>query len=307
MSEPMNMYGAVDLSALAQPAANAADQAPSGDVVPAPLVTDVTESTFEQTVQLSTKVPVIVELWAAEARGSEELAANLTSLAEEYGGRFQHARVDAQASPQIAQAFQAQAVPTVVALVAGQPIPLFQGTYPAEQLRQVIDEVLKVGAQQGATATIRDTREADSEPVEEPEKPLPPRHAEAVAALEKEDYEGAREAYRQALQEDPSDTEARAALEQVELLIRSGGLDTEETMTRAAAAPADVEAQLAAADVELAAGQAQPALDRLLALVRASGGEEREQARARLVSFFEIVGNTPEVQAARRDLASALY
>ena len=84
--------------------------------------------------------------------------------------------------------------------------------------------------------------------------------------------------------------------------------DPDEVLRRAdAAGPADVAAQLAAADVEATTGQFVAAFDRLLAVVRATAGDDREQARLRLIELFDIAGPTPEVQSARRQLASALY
>ncbi|KAE8762421.1 tetratricopeptide repeat protein [Georgenia thermotolerans] len=313
MSQPMprvNLHGAVDLSSLAGPPAGqqqaaAPGGAPAG-AVPGAVVTDVSEATFGQTVQLSTQVPVLLLLGSARSGATAELDAVLEKLAREYGGRFQLARVDGDANPQIAAALQVQAVPTVVALVAGQPLPLFQGAYPEDQVRQVLDEVLRVAAQNGVTGVLEDTGDDVAEAPEEP--PLPPLHAEALAAIERGDLDGAEAAYTQALNENPRDADAKAALLQVQLIRRVEQHDPDEVLRRAAAAgPADVAAQLAAADVEATTGQFGAAFDRLLAVVRATAGDDREQARLRLIELFDIAGPTPEVQSARRQLASALY
>jgi len=318
MSQPaINLHGAVDLSGLARPPAQpgGAGQQPAGapqaagggGQIPAPLVTEVTEASFEQTVGLSQQVPVVVELYAAQAQGSEELGRTLTALAEEYGGRFQHARVDVQANPQIAGAFQAQGVPMVIALIGAQPVPLFQGSAPADQLRQVLDEVLRLAAQNGVTGVIQDTRDAQPQAEEPAPPPLPPRHVEAQEALERGDLDAAIAAYRKAIEEDASDQEAPAALAQVELMKRTEGADAATLVAAADADPADLDAQLAAADVEVSQGQPAAAFSRLIAVIRRTAGDERETVRQRLVSYFDLVGPTPEVNAARRDLASALY
>src|SRR5690606_4652857 len=149
MSQPsINLHGAVDLSALARPPQPAA---PAGDAADAPIVVDVTEADFQQTVELSMRVPVVVEVAAAYAGGP---SAVLAKVATDFGGRFQLARVDVETSPQIAQAFQVQAVPTVVAIVRGQPVPLYQGDYPEDQLRAVLEELLRVAGQAGVTGTV---------------------------------------------------------------------------------------------------------------------------------------------------------
>ncbi|MEE6273359.1 tetratricopeptide repeat protein [Georgenia sp. MJ206] len=324
MSQPpsINLRGAVDLSALTAPAhptgARPGAQVPpgagagaGGAGIDGPVVVDVTEATFQQVVQLSTQVPVVLDLRTEWAEPSAELSPLLERLAREYGGRFQLGRVDVEASPQIAAAFQVQSVPTVVAVIGGQPVPLFQGAHPEAQIRQVLDELLRVAAQSGVTGVLTGAGEDDDADVPEvpAEPPLPPLHAEAIDAIERGDYEAAADAYRRALKESPADAEARAALAQVELMRRASAADPAAVLAAADAAPdSDVEAQLAAADVEVAGGRAQAGLDRVLRVVRATAGPDRETARVRLLELFEVVGpTTPEVNAARRALAIALY
>ncbi|MFC7406285.1 tetratricopeptide repeat protein [Georgenia alba] len=317
MSQPtsgMNLHGAVDLSALAQQPGSNGPAAPAGGgtggAVPGELVVSVTEETFGEVVQRSTTVPVLVNLTSARSGASGQLTPVLEKLAREYGGKFQLANVDADTSPQIAGAFQVQSVPTVVALIGGRPAPLFQGAYPEEQLRQVLDEVLRLAAQAGVTGVLQPSGEDQDGPDEEPaEPPLPPLHAEALAAIERGDLDGAEDAYRRALKENPGDDDAHAALLQVQLIRRVEGRDPEEVLAAASDAPAsDVDAHLAAADVEATTGQFGAAFERLLAAVRATAGDERERVRVRIVELFEIAGqNHPDVGPARRNLASALY
>jgi putative thioredoxin len=79
-------------------------------------------------------------------------------------------------------------------------------------------------------------------------------------------------------------------------------------VTRADAAPDDVEAQKAAADAELAGGQVEAAFDRLVKTVQRTAGEERDAAREHLVGLFELfAADDPRVTSARRALARALY
>lgn len=316
MTQPstnLNLRGAVDLSGLAKPAAPRGGGSPNGaggGSVPGPFVVDVTEATFADAVRLSTRVPVVIDLWAEWCQPCKQLSPVLEKLAREYGGRFQLAKVDVDANPQIAAAFQVQSIPSIVALVGGQPVPLFQGAYPEAQVRQVLDELLRVAAENGVTGVLTgDGDGAAQDDGQEPEPPLPPLHAEALAAIERGDLDAAAAAYRKALKENPGDDEAAAALAQVELLARTQDADAAGVLAAAdAAGPTDVDAQLAAADVEMAAGRASAAFDRLIAAVRATAGEDRERLRVRLLELFAVAGTTsPEVNAARRQLASALY
>lgn len=296
MTEPLSMYGAVDLSALKAPAAPAGPPAAGG------VVQSVTDATFTALMETSRTVPVVIDLWAEWCQPCKTLGPILEKLAAEYGGRFLLAKIDVDANPQIAQAFQVQSIPMVVGLLAGQPVPLFQGAYPEAQIRQVLDQLLQVAASNGVTGTVSaEPGDVSEEPAE---PPMPPLHAEGLAALEKGDFDAAEAAYRAALKENPGDVEAKNALTQVELWRRLDGKDPVELVT--AAKEGDLASQLAAADAEFASMLLDKAFGRLLALVRA-GGESREPARERLIEFFDMIGSHPEVTKARRELASALY
>lgn len=315
MSQPSNpqprfdVRGAVDLAPLSQPAAPPPG-APGGLPAAGGFVVDTVEATFPDLVQSSTQYPVIVLLWSSRSPESIELAQALGALAAKYAGRFQLARVDIDASPQIATAFQVQQAPTVVAILAGQPVPMFQGAYPAEQVAPVIDQLLAAAATNNVTGTAPGAGGAvvAEEPVEEIEPPLPPLHQAAYDAFENDDLAGAADAYAQALRENPRDDMARAGLAQVGLLQRTADVDLQAARTAAADRPADTAAQLLVADLDVLGGSVEDAFARLLDLVRATTGEERELVRARMVDLFEVVGaDDPRVPRARRALANALY
>ncbi|MFW6092282.1 MAG: tetratricopeptide repeat protein, partial [Actinomycetota bacterium] len=95
---------------------------------------------------------------------------------------------------------------------------------------------------------------------------------------------------------------------QVSLLRRTAGVDPSAARSAADANPADVDAQLTAADVEVATGQVDEGFERLLAAIRTTAGDDRDRARTRLVELFEVVGpSDPRVAKARSALASALF
>lgn len=297
----LDVRGAVDLSSLGRAAAPApgGDRPASADGA----VVDVTEASFASVVEQSATVPVVVALWASWSEVSQTVTADLVALAGELGGRILLARVDADANPRIAQAFGAQSVPAVVAVLRGQPVPLFQGAAAKEDVRALLGQLLQAAEQAGVTGRV-DVSEAPVEPVE---PPLPPLHQEAFDAIERGDLDAARDAYARAIVENPRDDEAKAGLAQVGLMQRTIELDP-AAVSAAAQAPDDVAAQLAMADLELLAGQVDEAFARLVAAVRRTAGDERETVRVRLVDLFTVVGDAdPRVLRARRDLASALY
>lgn len=302
----LDVRGAVDLSALNRPA-TPPPGTPGGLPAATSYVRDVDEATFGDVVQASTQHPVVVVLWAPWSEVSQQVVADVASLAQDDGGRWLLARVDAEANPQVAAAFQAQSVPTVVAVLAGQPLPLFQGAYPREQVRAVLDQLLAAAEANGITGRVV-AGEPSPEPVEEPEPALPPLHQAAYDAIERDDLPAARAAYEQALRENPRDGMASAGLAQVGLMERTAGADLRAAREAAAADPADVDAQLAVADLDVFGGAVEDAFARLVDVVRRTAGDERERVRRRLVDLFEVVGSDdPRVAAGRRALASALY
>ena len=328
----MSMFGAVDLSSLsprstggpapsASPAGGAgaartagagaaagtgatAGAAAGDGAVPGPLVVDVDAQNLREVAETSTRVPVVVVLHASRSQSSTDLAGQLQALAQEYAGRFQLARVDVDAAPEVAQALQAAAVPTVVALIAGQPVPLFQGAIPADQLRELLDQLLELAARNGVTGSLA-PQAADAEPVEPEETEV---ERAAREALERGDYAAAEKAYDHAIAQSPADADLKVARSQIRMLGRMDGKDPLALLAAADAPGAGVEDQLAGADAALALGDVNVALGRALEAVRSHSGEERETARLRLLELFEVIGSSaPEVARARRQLAALLF
>ena len=309
----MSMFGAVDLSSLSArstggPAASAgagAGGTGAGEgAVPGPLVVDVKAQNLREVVETSTRVPVVVVLHSSRSRASTDLAERLQTLAQEYAGRFQLGRVDVDTAPEVAQALQATAVPTVVALIAGQPVPLFQGAIPADQLRELLDQLLELAARNGVTGSLA-PQAADAEPVEPEETEV---ERAAREALERGDYAAAEDVYDHAIAQSPADDELKVARAQIRMLGRMDGKDPRALLAAADAPGASVEDQLAGADAALALGDVNVALGRALEAVRSHAGEERETARLRLLELFEVIGTAaPEVVRARRQLAAILF
>jgi len=249
-------------------------------------------------------VPVVVVLHASRSQVSTDLAGQLQTLAQEYAGRFQLARVDVDAAPEVARALQVAAVPTVVALIAGQPVPLFQGAIPADQLRELLDQLLELAARNGVTGRLA-PQAADAEPVEPEETEV---ERAAREALERGDYAAAEDVYDHAIAQSPADDELKVARAQIRMLGRMDGKDPRALLAAADAPGASVEDQLAGADAALALGDVNVALGRALEAVRSHAGEERETARLRLLELFEVIGSSaPEVARARRQLAALLF
>jgi putative thioredoxin len=292
-----NLRGAVDLSSLVRPAAPPAG-APTAT---GGAVREVDDASFGDVLELSRTVPVLVEFFG------QGIEPSLEPLVREYGGRLVLAVVDATRNPQLVQAFQVSQVPTVAAVIGGRPLQLFAGMPADDELRSVFDQVLQVAAQNGVTGTMP-VREGDAEPAEPAEEPLPPHHQEAYDAIEAGDLAGAIREYETAIAQNPRDQLAVAGLAQVRLLQRLAQADAQTVRDAAAAAPGDVDAQLAVADLDISGGHLDDAFDRLLELFPALEPAGRNTVRTRMLDYFEIAGSDdPRVASARRRLTALLY
>lgn len=319
----MSMSGVVDLAAVKaaqeakakaeQARAQAAQQGGTGAVSPADLVIDVDEAGFESDVlQRSAEVPVVLDFWAEWCQPCKQLSPVLERLAVEYNGRFLLAKIDVDANQMLMQQFGIQGIPAVFAVVAGQALPLFQGAAGEDQIRQTLDQLVQVAEQRfGLTGLVVD---AEAEPGGRPapaEMPAGPHDAlleAAVRALDAGDLGGAVQAYKNVLSDDPGNTEAKLGLAQAELLQRVQDADPQQVRKEAAEKPADAQAQIAAADLDLVGGHVEDAFGRLIDTVRRTAGEDRDAVRLRLLELFEVVGaEDPRVTAARRALARALF
>jgi putative thioredoxin len=269
-------------------------------------VVDVAEDDFQALViDTSMTVPVVIDFWADWCGPCKQLSPVLERLAHEGEGRWVLAKIDVDANQRLGQAFQVQSIPSVFAVIKGQPVPLFQGAYPEPEVRRFIDELLRVAEANGVNGRVQVGEVTEEAPVEEPAED--PRYNEAYDAIERGDLDAAAAAYRSLLDQSPADADAKAGLGQVELMRRTKELDPAATRARAAESPDDVEAQIAAADLDLLEGKVDDAFARLIDLVRRTDGDERDRAREHLVELFGLVGDDERVVKARTALANALF
>jgi putative thioredoxin len=258
-----------------------------------PTVVDVTDSTFEQLViEESKSRPVVVDLWAEWCWPCKSLGPILEKVAGERGGQFLLAKLDVDANPSTAQAFGVQSIPTVVAFKDGQPVNGFVGAYPEQAVNEFVDSVLPSEAEV----------EVEGARVEE------------LAG----DVEGAEQAYRDALAEDPDNRDARVGLARI--LVQRGLLDEARELIAPVLPDAAAERvasvirvrmwtdehgtdDLAEAKRLASAERWEAALAKMLTLVR-----EQPDAREAMIDAFNVLSDDdPLVLEYRRKLASALF
>jgi len=285
------LAGAVDLSALKQPPPSQG-AAPAGGT---PGGVEITEANIEaEVIVRSSEVPVVVLLWSPRSEASAQLGQLLSGLADADGGKWALATVNVDAVPRVGQMFGVQAVPTVIALAGGQPLSSFQGAQPPEQLRRWIDSLLDATAGK-LEAGVEDAEEVD------------PELAQARDHLDGGDFDAALAAYQAILDAKPNHAEAKGAVRQIAFLQRATA-QRPDALAAADAAPDDIDAALAAADLEILQQDVIAAFERLIALVKRTAGDERTAVRTRLIELFDLFDPAdPQVIAGRRNLANALY
>jgi putative thioredoxin len=286
MSLPPNFGQAFDLSSLTKPKVD--------PTVPLPGIDVSVENLSSDILPLSLVRPVIVLMWSPRSPESVEMVKLLGKLETDYKEAFALARVDIEAQPQVAQAFQTKSIPYAVAIISEQMVPLFEQSYPEAQVKMVLDKVLTLASEQGVGQA----------PLEQME----PEEVEAMDALEAGNYIAAEAAYKKWLSRKPAETLAKLGLAQTQLLIRTEGLELNAVLEESTKNPSDIDLQLKAADVEIVNGGVEAAFTRLLHAVRATSGDDRTKVKDHLLNLFALVDQSdPRLAAARKELASALF
>lgn len=286
MSLPPNFGQAFDLSSLTKPKVDPSTPLPGIEVSVENLSSDI--------LPLSLVRPVIVLMWSPRSKESVDMVNVLGKLEIDYKEAFALARVDIEAHPQVAQAFQTKSIPYAVAIIAEQMVPLFEQAYPEAQVRMAMDKVLTLASEQGIGQAPVEQMEAEE--------------IEAMEALEAGNYVAAEAAYKKWLSRKPSDNLAKLGLAQTQLLIRTESLDLKVVIDESTKNPGDISLQLKAADVEIVNGGVEAAFTRLVHAVRATSGDDRARVKDHLLKLFALVDpSDPRLVSARKELASALF
>ena len=286
MALPPNFGQAFDLSSLGKPPATAPKIDCGKEVTKENLASDF--------VELSMSKPVILLCWTSRSPQSLDVLAILDKLNKEDNQSWELGSVDIDRIPEVANALQVRTVPYAVALVGGQPIPLFEEPLNEDAIKSVISKLLTIAAEQGIGSV--------------PEEKLEPEEVEALAALEAGELLQAEDAYKRFIARKPQDPYAKLGLAHTQLQIRIAGLDPATVIAAANANPHDIQIAMSCADIEVATGTVEPAFLRLLTLVKETTGDDRTAVKNRLLDLFSLVDPAdPRVIKARAELANALF
>jgi putative thioredoxin len=286
MSLPPNFSQAVDLSSLGKPAPDTS--------MPMPGIVVTAENLQSKLLPLSNTLPVVLLCWSQRSAESVTTLRALGKLEVADEGKWVLGSIDIDTQAPVAQALQARTIPYGVVFIGGQAVPFLEQALTEAQLREVINKILELAAKQGIG-------EAPAEKTE-------PEEDEALAALDQGDYATAEAAYKKLLARKPNDNFAKLGLMQVQLLIRTEGVDGKKIMESAVKNPDDISIQMQCADIEVLSGYIEPAFERLLRLIVILDGQEQTLVKDRLLELFFLVDPAdPRVIKARAALANALF
>jgi putative thioredoxin len=92
-------------------------------------------------MERSMTVPVVVDLWAEWCGPCKTLGPIIEKVVDETSGAVELAKVDIDANPQIAQAFNVQSIPAVFAIHGGKIVDSFVGAFPESAVREFVEKL----------------------------------------------------------------------------------------------------------------------------------------------------------------------
>jgi putative thioredoxin len=288
---------------------------------------DATDTTFQRDViDASHQQPVLVDFWAPWCGPCRALGPLLEKLEAAYGGRFRLVKVNSDQHPTLSAQFNVRSIPYVVAFIDGEPVNAFVGALPEGQLRAFVDallpnpseierkkarELLAEGKTEAALLALRaalalnPANDAARWDLAELQIAQATKVAPDAAAPLVNDARTVLDAVARAAQSEPRH---RALLTRVQSLARAGALpQMNELQKRVAADGADLQARLDLANLQIARGDYEPALEQLLEIVARDRSFGDDIGRTTILSIFELMADEPaRVATYRRRLASAL-
>jgi putative thioredoxin len=266
--------------------------------------------TFESDViEASMEAPVLLEFWAPWCEPSREMGPVLERLERELGGRYRLVRANADENEELLASFQLEAIPHVVAFVGGNAVAQFAGAQPEGFLRAFIERLVP----DPSGLEYRCANNA----LTLGQKAIAEKHLRTAIALDpandaarldlvgillgRGDLPGAR-AHFAVLSKRASGCSAygitRDRLETAELASLLPPADLLER--RIEFDGSDLESRAELAEIAIARGDYQAAMEQLLEIARQDRTFRDDVGRRRLLEVFEMAAGTPELVAEYR-------
>lgn len=278
---------------------------------------DVSIEDFEAKVLIAAEqVPVVVDFWAPWCEPCKVLKPLLEKLAEEYGGRFLLAKVNADENPELSQHFGVRGIPTVKVLFQGQLVDEFSGALPEGQIREFLDRfALPAGPggnlrEEAAALVAEGKLEEALAKLVEASHAKPDDQAIQLDAIDVLMQLGRNDEAKQLLAGEYTSEPDRANALRARLALADGAADAAEVEARLAANPADHGARLELSRAYAAQGRYREAMEAALEVATRDRFFEEGAGRKALLQLFEALGGSEQyddlIREFRRKLSAAL-
>ncbi|MDJ0698673.1 MAG: thioredoxin [Woeseiaceae bacterium] len=241
-----------------------------------PYIIDVNRENFQELMETSFRVPVLLDFWASWCQPCQVLMPILAKLADEYEGKFLLGKINTEEQQEIAAHFGIRSIPTVKAFRDGQPVDEFMGALPESAVREFLDRQL--GQQSGDESTL----------------------AALELALAKTD-EGDFAAAASVLDSLPDDEQDKPEVVSLRSRLYFAGQLSDEPASGA------LETLHQSAVSKVIAGDYDSAVELFLELMKKDRSFGDDIGRRDLLKVFELLGDDPRVSRYRSRMTSLLY
>ncbi|OUS25619.1 hypothetical protein A9Q99_20760 [Gammaproteobacteria bacterium 45_16_T64] len=279
---------------------------------------DVDERNINDILQKSMQTPVLLDFWSGASEACKTIAPLLTTIAEQYQGKFIHAKVDADTHPQISQQLGVQSVPALKLVVKGQLAGELNGAQSEEDIRKFLEpHVGEAPAGEGedpfvtqiqrarAVGAIDDAISSLESAIKEQPAEMKYQALYADVLMDAQRIDDA-EAVINNMGDDPIVPKAKAKVFFVRMI--DGAEAAQSLQAKIESEGGDSESRYLLGAYCLLAGQEETGLNLLLSVMMNDRGFKEDGARVALLSAFDYLGTeNPLTSKYRRKMFALLH